>query len=480
MKFFIAQILLLLYSIPVISQNPQFDWGEKINRKFGQLENMEIIGVDKDGYFTTYTVNDQITLEHYNPQHERFWTTALLPKNPEGKSTRFHCVQMVKGDLYMLSYGTVGNTTHVYAQQINHNGNYTPEVRLIAQSDKGDKVLMAKAADDDAFAVAITGKEGHTLSLFSHELDPLWTSTVDFKGDAEELLVQSDGTAYLLIRAPAAAPATTAYYLYQFNSATGKSSELVLGHTEYRPIKAKMAAISNNIVAVTGYVSPSNSVASQNPEPIGTFLYRVDKRHFQDRFASYVPFSKKFISNYKRFKPDYDNSQRLRNLHLDKVIPTPDGGLYLLGEVCETENRAGTFVYHNNDILVIKLRKNGSTAFTTSINKLQSGTNKQNTIRSYFAAIVQDTLRILYLDFEYKFQADDEIAMYSPRSSLKTPVMVNIHPNGAKTTKPLYTTQTGGTHGFYLRPCSAYRVKGNEYVVVGVGPEFYRYGKMTF
>ncbi|MBC5995016.1 hypothetical protein [Pontibacter cellulosilyticus] len=441
---------------------------------------MEIIGVDKDGFFATYTVNNQITLEHYNPDHERFWTTALSPKTNDGKSAKFHCVEMLKGDLYMLSYNTTGNSTRVYSQKISHNGNYAPDIELIAQSNKGDNVLMAKAPDDAAFAVAVNGEDSHTISLFSHELVPRWTSTIKYKGNAEELLVQPDGTTYLLTKAPAAAPATTAYYLYQFNSETGKSSELVLGHTEYRPIRAKMAAVSGNIVAVTGYVSPSNSVASHNPEPIGTFLYRIDKRHFQDRFASYAPFSKKFISEYKRLKPDNDNSQRLRNLHLDKAIPTPDGGLYLLGEVCETENRAGTFVYHNNDILVIKLRKNGSTAFTTSINKLQSGTNMQNTIRSYFAAVVQDTLRILYLDFEFKNQADDKIAMYSPRSSLKTPVMVSVHPDGAKTVKPLHTTKTGSAHGFYLRPCSAYTVNNNEYIVIGMGPDFYRYGRMKF
>ena len=480
MKFFIVPILLLLYSIPVISQEPRFTWGNKINRKFGQLENLEIIGVDKDGFFSTYAVNTQITLEHYNLQNERFWTIALLPKTPEGHNATFHSVQMINGNLYMISSSTGDGETQVYAQEINHNGNYLPEIKILLQAEEGEKIIVATSPDDAAIAVLIDTDHSHTLTLLAQDLSKRWTYSISTKGTAEDLLVQPDGTTYLLVKSPAAAPSTTAYYLYKFNSQTGKSSELVLGHTLYRPIRARMVATPMGNVIIAGYVSPSNSVASHNPEPVGTFMYRVEKQNFQDRFAAYTPFSKKFLNNYKRFKPDYDNIQRLRNLHLDKIIPTADGGVFLLGEVCNTENRAGTFVYHNNDVLVVRLRRNGSEAFATSINKLQSGTNKQNTIRSYFAAVIEGALRILYLDFEYNYQAEDKIAMYSPRSTLKTPVMVTVNSDGTQKANPLHQTQTGRDNGFYLRPGSAFKVSNKEYIVIGMGPEFYRYGRMTF
>ena len=480
MRFFALYIVILIYATPVLSQEPQFSWGERLKRNFGQLEEMRIVGVDKDGFFATYTVNDQITLEHYDPQHKRFWTTALLPKTPDGQKASFVKVKMLKDKLYMLSSSTGGGETQVYSQEISHSGNYVPEISVIAQAVEGDKIILESSANDAATAIMIANNNRQHLTLLTDELKTNWSTSIVTKGTAEELLVLPDGTVYLLVKASAAAPATQAFYLYQFNGQTGQNSELALGHTNYRPLKAKLAATPNGNVVVTGYMSPSNSVASQDPEPIGTFLYRIEKRNLHDRFEVFIPFSKKFISEYKRFKPDFDSSQRLRHLRLDRVIPLRDGGLYMLGEVCPNENRAGTFIYHNNDIIVVRLHKDGTQAFTTSINKLQSGTNKFNTIRSFFAEIIDNSLRLLYLDFEYNYKENDRIAMYSPRTTLKTPVMVTIASDGKQEAKPLHHTQTGREHGFYLRPSSAYKLSEKEYIVIGMGPEFYRYGRMTF
>ncbi|MEJ8801585.1 hypothetical protein [Pontibacter sp. H249] len=479
MRFVLLYIVILFYAIPVISQEPQFKWGEKLNRKFGQLDKLDIIGVDEDGFYATYTVNEQITLEHYDPQHKRFWTTALLPHTPDGHKADFHSVQMIKSRLYLFSSSTGDGETQVYAQEISHNGNYHSQIKVVAQGVAGEKTIIETSEDDAAVAVLITGSNKSTVTLLTGSFSTNWSQHLTISGNAEELLVQPDGTVYLLAKAPAAAPATTAYYLYQFNKKNGTQSLLVLGHMDYRPLSAKLTATPDGNVVVAGYMSPSSSVASHHPEPVGTFIYRIEKHNMQNPFSAYTSFSRQFISDYKRFKPDNDNSQRLRNLHLDKVIPLSSGGLYLLGEVCVNEDRAGTMVYHNNDIILIKLRQNGTPVFATSINKLQNGTNKQNTIRSYFAAIVQDTLRVLYLNFEYN-KLQDNIAMFSHKYTLKTPVLVSILPDGKQNIKRLNQTQTGRDHGFYLRPCSAYELSNTEYIVIGMGPEFYRYGRMTF
>ncbi|GAB3203820.1 hypothetical protein GCM10027293_35480 [Pontibacter aydingkolensis] len=441
---------------------------------------MEIIGVDDDGFFSTYEVEGQISLEHYNPESKRFWATALLPKTPEGKNATFQCVQMLKGNLYMISSSESNGKTQVYAQEINHNGNYTTEIIQIVQDASGSNIHMAKSPDQNAISIVVSDGPGMlvTVTLLTAKLNTRWTQSITSDGEVQELLVKQDGTTYVLIRSTAAAPSTSAFYLHQLLGKAGSHSKIELGHTNYRPLKAKLAVTPKGHVIVSGYVSPSNSVASHHPEPVGTFLYRVEKHNLQDRFAVYTPFNKKFVRDYKRFKPDNDNSQRLRNLQLDKIIPLQDGSIYLLGEVCEDENRAGTFVYHNNDIIITRLHRNGSPVFTTSVTKLQSGTNKQNTIRSYFATTVGDTLKIIYLNFDHNRTFEDKIAMYSPRSSFKTPVLLTIGPNGDQKVKLLHNTQTGQDQGFYLRPCSAYKVKGSEYIIIGMGPKFYRYGSM--
>jgi hypothetical protein len=478
----ILAIFTLFFTTSAVSQDPTFSWGKKIERDARKLGNIEIVGADKDGCFATYEVNRQVTLEHYNHPNDNFWTTALLPKTPDGEPATFHSVQMYQGTLFMISSNSVKGKTRVYAQEINHNGNYLSEIRQIAEGGKDDIIEIATAPNDAALLVVISGKNQSpiTLTLLSSKLTHRWTHTLTSKGDVHEALVQPNGTSYLLTKATAAAPSTTAFYLYQLDARTGNHTELVLGHTNYRPLKAKLTAGSNGSILVVGYMSPSSSVASLNPEPIGTFLYRIDKQRIQKPFVAYTPFDPAFIQNYKRFKPDHDNSQRLRNLRLDKVFTVTDGSIYLLGEVCVTEQAAGTLQHHNNDIIVVRLQKDGTPIYTTSVNKLQSGTNARNTIRSYFATVLGNTLKIIYLDFGYDYAITDKGIGTNSYPDLKAPILVTIHPNGEQEKKSLENTNIGQKHDFYLRPDSAFKNNHQLYTILGIGRDFYKYGFIKF
>jgi hypothetical protein len=164
MRFVLLYIIIFFYTIPVISQEPQFRWGEKLNRKFGQLDKLDIIGVDDDGFYATYTVNNQITLEHYDPENRRFWTTALLPHTPDGHNATFHSVQMIKSRLYLFSSDTGDGETQVYAQGISHNGNYHPSIKVVAQGVAGEKIVVKVSEDTAAVAVLIAGDNQNTIA----------------------------------------------------------------------------------------------------------------------------------------------------------------------------------------------------------------------------------------------------------------------------------------------------------------------------
>ncbi len=481
-KLVLLAIFTLFFTTSAVSQDPTFSWGKKIERDARKLGNIEIVGADEDGCFATYEVNRQVTLEHYNHQNENFWTTALLPKTPEGEPATFHSVQMYQNTLYMISSSTSNGQTYIYAQEINHNGNYLSEIKQIAEGNNDNIIDIAIAPDDAALLVITSGKNGApiTLTLLSNKLNIRWSQTLTSKGDVHEALVQPDGTTYLLTKAPAAAPSTTAFYLHQLNARTGNDTELVLGHTNYRPLRAKLTATTNGSILVVGYMSPSSSVASLNPEPVGTFLYRIDRQRIKQPFIAYTLFDPAFIQNYKKFKPDYDNSQRLRNLQLDKVINAADGSIFLLGEVCITEYKAGLTQHHNNDIIVVRLNKNGTPIYSTSVNKLQSGSNARNTIRSYFATAINNTLKIIYLDFGYDYLITEKGIEANPNSGLKSPVLVTIHPSGNQEKKILENTRTGQKQNFYLRPDSAYKNSRNVYTIIGVGSDFYKYGLVRF
>ena len=473
-------IFTLFFTTPAVSQDPTFSWGKKIERDARKLGNIKIVGANEDGCFATYEVNRQVTLEHYNHLSQTFWTTALLPKTPEGEPATFHSVQMYQGSLYMISSSSGKDRISVYAQEINHNGNYLADRKLIAEGKDDKTIEIATAPNDAALLIVTSGnhKSPITLTLLSSRLNKRWTHTLTSGGEVQEALVQPDGTSYLLTKATAAAPSTTAFYLYQLNARTGSHTELVLGHTDYRPLRAKLAAGTNGSVFVAGYMSPSSSVASLQPEPIGTFIYRIDRQRIQKPFIAYTPFNSAFVQTYKRFKPDFDNSQRLRHLRLDKVLSAADGSIILLGEVCNSENGAGFVQHHNNDIVVVRLQKDGTPIYTTSVNKLQSGTNARNTIRSYFATVIQNSLKIIYLDFEY-----DHSISYTESNAdagLKAPVLVTINSEGDQKKKVLDNTNIGQKHNFFLRPDSAFRTSHTNFTIIGIGPDYYKYGVIRF
>ncbi|MFD2514900.1 hypothetical protein ACFSRY_13570 [Pontibacter locisalis] len=442
---------------------------------------MEVIGVDDDGFFTTYESDNQVTLEHYSPENIRLWTTALRPTTPGGKPATFHSMQMIKGALYMISSSKKERETVVYAQEIKHNGNYSPDVIPLARGKFGKHIKIATAEDEAALIVVLSGdnRQEITSALLTSKLVPRWTMAFTSGGDMQDVLVHPDGTTYLLTKALPAAPATTSFYLYRLEAKSGKYEEVVLGHSDYRPYKAKLAAVPYRETVVTGYMIPSSSVASHNPEPIGTFYYRFNEKNLRKPVVAYTPFDQDFIITYKRLKPDNDRIQRLRNLQLDRVVPASSGGVILIGEVSFHLNKAGFSILHNHDIIITRLRGNGSMAYITSANKLQTSTKNDRRLHSYFATAIDNSLQIIYLHFEYANNAGISFSSGSQPAS-KTPVLINIEPDGTKHIHPIKDSSFGHAHDFQICPTSAYQMSEKQFIILGLGEGFYRYGRMSF
>ena len=181
------------------------------------------------------------------------------------------------------------------------------------------------------------------------------------------------------------------------------------------------------------------------------------------------------------YKPDADHSQRLRYLQLKHLLPLTNNNMALIGEVYTLDTNRPIAMHHSDDIIVVAFDENGLANYTTSANKHQWGSTNQVRLGSYIPATVQDSVKLLYLDFEYNYNEQDEIVEASPRAVLKEPVVVTIaRPDGKPTVKPLRNTQTGRHRQFYLIPTSAYKLNRSEFIVIGSGIRYYRIGKLKF
>lgn len=474
-------LVLSLYLLPARAQEPTIDWGPEIPQNARKLNQLQVLGTGSNGsFYSFYTENRQITLEHYNQANQRTWTIAIAPQSPDGSRADVEGLILLNNQVYLISSVKEKYKKTVFAQPIDANGNYMPRIQLLATTTL-DGQVYTKAKGSRLLLIIQQQAEPQqtTVSLFYGSLKLLWTQSLPVKGIISDTHIAENGTSFILTQLPSTNSPESAFYLYRFEGRNGRTSDQPIGSTAQRPLQAKMAA-SNGDIVLAGITSPAPFVASLKPELTGTFYYRFPKGSFRKYQIHYTPIDSLFLHNYKFHKPDSDHSQRLRYLELKHILPLASNRVVLLGEVYTLNGDPRTGRHHTDDVLAIAFASNGRPVYTTSANKHQSGQVNQVRLGSYLATTIQDSVKLIYLDFEYNYNEQDQIIMASPRAVLKTPVVVTIDPSGKQKVRPLHNSQTGRHQDFYLVPLSAYPVSKTEFIVLGSGKGYYKYGRLRF
>ncbi|NDK56256.1 hypothetical protein [Pontibacter fetidus] len=474
-------LVLLLCTLPARAQEPTIAWGPEIPQNARNLNQLQIIGTGShNSFYTLYSENKQLTLERYDQNRQRTWAVAIVPQGPDGSQAEFEELVLLNQQVYLISSVKVKYKKDIYVQQLDVNGNYIPAIHLLA-STVPDAKVYAQAKEGRLLLVLQQQEDPQQTSVASYigSFKPRWTQTIPVKGEIEDMHLSETGTAFILTKLPATNSPEAAFYLYRFEGRNGRSSDQPIGSTAQRPLQAKMAAINGDVV-VAGITSPAPFVASLLPEPTGIFYYRFPKGQFRRYQLHYSPLDSLFLHNYKFYKPDSDHSQRLRHLQLKQLLPMAGNRVVLLGEVYNLVGDPKTGSHHTDDILAIAFASNGRAIYTTSANKHQWGQANQVRLGSYLATTIQDSVKLLYLDFEYNYNEQDQISMASPRAVLKTPVVVTIDLSGKQKVRPLHHSQTGRHQDFYLVPRAAYQVSKTEFIVLGSGKGYYKFGRLTF
>jgi len=473
-------ILFFFLALPAVAQQPAFIWGPAVNYEPRKLDHMHVVGINGTGFYATYQEDYQVTLERYNNQNQRVWAVALLPKTPDGQTSRLLSTILLHNRLYVLSTFSDGGRTNVFAQRIHETGNYDSEIIPLLTNSYGSSVSIAASPDKNALLLVQTGETGGpaTATLFSDELQPRWSRDFTPDGTLQEVALRRNGTAFILARAGATAASTAAYQIYRFDDEEGELSSMALGQGQYRPLQAKLLIMPNRDVVVAGYFVRASSVVTQNPEPLGTFYYRLDRGALSAPAGVYTLFDAAFLRKYKRSRADRNYSQRLRNLQLSSLVPTSENGLVLLGEVTSAEAVSGSVTFKFEDIIIASLRPDGTPRFFTSINKEQQSLT-DGSLCSYFSTSIADTLQLIYLDFKYNETATNKGATASAATVPIVPVLVSVAPDGNQQVAPLVNTPAGQRQ-FYLLPTATFPVSEHEFIVLGIGDGYYKYGRMQF
>lgn len=474
---FLHFLFLLLCFLPVRAQEPTIAWGPEILHNNRNLNQLQVIGTSTAGsFYACYTADRQITLERYNQNNQRIWSVAVVPLSPGGERTRFEQLVLLNGQVHVVSSLSNAYEKTVYSQQLDAHGNYLPAIHILG------------ATTPDA-AVAVTINQGRMLlilqqqaepqqtsvALFQGSYQPAWSVLLPVKGNIQDVVLTASGNAFILTASPPTNSPEAAFYLYRFEGRNGRNTMQPIGNTALRPLQARMAALHGDVI-VAGLTAPAPFVASLSPEPTGTFYYRFPKGRFRNSVQHYAPIDSVFLQNYKAYKPDLDHSQRLRYLQLQHLLPLAGKQVAMLGEVYTSDKK----IHHTDDILIVAFDENGRTHFTTSINKHQSGPVNEVRLGSYIASVAQDTLRLIYLDFEYNYNAQQQLSTANSGTASKTPVLVTIDPAGRQKVRPLLQAQTGQSQDFHLVPAAAYQTGAGEFIVLGAGKGYYKFGRLKF
>jgi hypothetical protein len=470
--------MLLLWVLPLLAQNPTITWGAPIQHNARNLDNLRIVATEQNGsFYTTYTERNQATLERYSADGQRQWSVAIAPRTFDDKPATYRGVALLNGKLHLISSSSDETTTSVFAQHISTSGNYSTDIVTLATTP-GPAEVYFKAMNSWLLTILHTSPTSTIVTLLNAQLRPQWVETVPMQPSVHDIHITEKGTAHILTRQQVTGLPESAYMMHRFEGRNGKFTEHSIGHSKQRPLQAVMATLTNGDMVVAGYTTPAMYVVSQRPEPTGTFYYRFPKGYLNKPVANFSPIDSQFLTDYKRFKPDHDRIQRLRNLNKTQLEAMAESRVALIAEIYTVDNNLNRPIHHTDDILIMAFNPDGSLYYTTSANKHQSAPLNEVWFGSFFGTGIQDTLKLFYLDFKYNYNERDEMSIANRRTVQKTPVVASIYPDGTQKVKPIQSSQTGRNQNFYLIPATAYRVTDREFIVTGSGKGYYKFGRL--
>jgi hypothetical protein len=242
----------------------------------------------------------------------------------------------------------------------------------------------------------------------------------------------------------------------------------------------------NNIVCVGFY-------SNELPNNIhGTFHTIIDGKNRSQIQMALQPFGREILNqfvNEKRIR----KGQGIQGFNLNHFILNNDGSSTVVAEhseivrVCNTDPRTGMsrcdFYYYYNDIIVIKIKKDGQFDWYSRIPKRQVTVNDRGYYSGYSLMIYKDKLKIIFNDdprnLESNYKGDLKY-MNVPKKSV--PVLASIDNSGNIEFSKLYETKK---NDFILRPTFKKTISEDEIILLSIktssitGTKF-RLGRLLF
>ncbi len=496
-KQLLFTLLFVITAQTIIGQD--VSWGPRLEQSTrNRIE--RIVGEDQNGIYVfrlrSRLVGNSIpVVEHYSKSMILKYSTKLeeLSKRNIYIDNFWHFNNRLF--IYFTEYNSKQNKQVLYYQEVNKKSG-----QLLGKRERLTQVptygrnsighLEYAASTDSSTAVIYyspyleTGlfqkKRNATfqLQIVDENFKTIWNKSVkapykDELFDVERVEVDKKGNAYILAkvyeksRRSRKGGRVNYFYkilAYRNNGEELKEFDLTLDELFIADITFKVNNKDQLICA--GFYSERRINSMK-----GSFLITVDTKNGEIISKGVEPFSKELLMQVTSKRRARKGKELYRD-YLDEIILRSDGGAVIIAEqfyvsthsyttgtgVNRTEQSTST--YHYEDIIVVNINPNATTAWAASIPKNQAASTKS--FSSYSHAIVKGRIHFIY----------------NERISNRSPVMLaSVDTKGKVDIKELFNNKT---ERVLTRPRLCRQTSKNEMMIYGERGKRYKFGKISF
>lgn len=341
--------------------------------------------------------------------------------------------------------------------------------------------------------------ESFSLKVFRTDLTLLWEKRLELpydKGSFEinDYVVDNSGDVYMVSGITAEKNTSS----QNWKSARRKRYVLVSYSWQDNKVKEYDVNLKDKwIISLTTGVDPNNNLViggfysnDQYFTVAGTFFFAIDGDSKTIRNKGLMPFSEAFLKQFMSEKR-VEKGRELPDFYFDHFVLAEDGSAlvvaeqYYVSERVTTDFTTGrtvvTYIYNYDDIIVVKINKDGVMEWAQKIAKEQSTSNDKGAHSSYALARAGDKLHFIFNDHPDNIELirQDPGADLRSYTNLKKSVaaIATIDIDGFTMRDVLFDSMDGGT---FLKPKVYYQPNEQSIILYAVYKKHYKFGRIDF
>jgi len=496
---FLAAFILMFNAF---AQEPVFTWGA-LQAKPGAPAEVRILGYTSTGY---YIVNKRepselesrsivrsafspvIHVEYINSEGRRVFSKDVST----GRADDYVDVVYFNNSLQVISalFDKDAGKNILTARSVNLDGSSDKSVKIgeLGASKMSQRGLFYVNTSPDGSKLIELSQPEYVkdqnekigLSLYKEGFTQVWNAEKTFaypwsKSVDNKPYVNNDGTAFIL-KQISMKGADDSWAVFSFAGKELKEFKMAIDNKKMSSFA--QAFSSEGDFTIAGYYKEEGARIRvyMGDKANGSFLYRIDAAGQQMKTAAVNPFGKRsdIVARSLAF---YENTVIL----LGEKYVVSDRAAARTASTPQTNETmfARDYTYNGMDIIVGGFDNTGKPIYNTTIDKDNSSKNDLGYWVSYFAAVVNGKLRIVFMD---------NFSRYDNRKiSINTPniiVYATIDPVTGSLEKPVPVSKPGPVGGkdgdSYMSPAVFLKTGDNKYIIRAENRNDYRMGQLVF